>query len=331
MLSLDRLPAFAYKALIVVATAIWGVSFVVMKDAVDVISPAWLLGIRFTLAGVILCAILWRRVAADHRLRTIGAGMLLGVFDFTAFYAQTVGLQYTTPGINAFLTATYCVIVPFVWWVVGRRRPTVFNIAAALLAVAGIWLVSGGSLGEGLTLGYGESLTLLCAVAFAVHIVFVSKFSQFSDALVLTVFQFLTEGLCALAVGACIEPPPTAAILLSSDIMLQLGFLILFAAIFAFGVQNLALAHVSPVQASLLLSLESVFGVVFSVLLYGEQVTAQLLAGFALIFVAIVMSETLPLKKAPVVQPAAAVPDRGARGEGASGQPVDVPGATGSR
>ena len=58
------------------------------------------------------------------------AGMLLGVFDFSAFWAQTVGLENTTPGINAFLTATYCVIVPFLWWVVARKRPTVFNVGA---------------------------------------------------------------------------------------------------------------------------------------------------------------------------------------------------------
>ena len=142
----DRIPPLVYKILLVVATAIWGYSFVVMKDVVAVLPPAWLLGLRFTAAGLILAAILHRRIARAFKLgpgilRVLGMGVLLGVFDFSAFLTQTIGLQHTTPGINAFLTATYCVIVPFLWWAIARRKPTIFNIGAAALAVAGIWLV----------------------------------------------------------------------------------------------------------------------------------------------------------------------------------------------
>ncbi len=300
--SLDTLPTWTYKVLVVIATMIWGGSFVVMKDVVGVLQPAWLLGIRFTLAGLILLAALRRRVATGFCLRTLGAGMLLGVFDFSAFLTQTVGLQHTTPGINAFLTATYCVIVPFVWWIIARRRPSIFNVGAALLAVAGIWLVSVSSSGEGLHIGFGEVMTLVGALMFAVHIVFVSKFSRFADALVLTVIQFLTEGLCGLGMGALTETAPTLSVF-TPTVVAQMAFLILFASIFAFGAQNLALAHVPPTQTSLLLSLESVFGVIFSVLLYGEQVTPRLLLGFVLIFAAITVSETFPLKKKqPVVE-----------------------------
>lgn len=294
--SLDTLPTWAYKVLVVIATMIWGGSFVVMKDVVGVLQPAWLLGIRFTLAGLILLAILRRRVACGFCLRTLGAGVLLGLFDFSAFLTQTVGLQHTTPGINAFLTATYCVIVPFVWWIIARRRPSVFNVGAALLAVAGIWLVSVSGSGEGLRIGFGEVMTLVGALMFAVHIVFVSKFSRFADALVLTVIQFLTEGLCGLSVGALTESAPALSVF-TPAVIAQMAFLVLFASIFAFGAQNLALAHVPPTQASLLLSLESVFGVIFSVMLYGEQVTPRLLLGFVLIFAAITVSETFPLKK----------------------------------
>ena len=140
MVALQNIPVGVYKLLLVVATIIWGFSFVVMKDVVGVLPPAWLLGIRFVAAGLILLAVLWRRVRRAFSSKALMAGMLLGVFDFSAFWAQTVGLENTTPGINAFLTATYCVIVPFLWWVVARKRPTVFNVGAAVLAVAGIWL-----------------------------------------------------------------------------------------------------------------------------------------------------------------------------------------------
>lgn len=300
----DRIPSFVYKILLVVATAIWGYSFVVMKDVVAVLPPAWLLGLRFTTAGLILVAILHRRIARSFALgpgilRVLGMGALLGVFDFSAFLAQTVGLQHTTPGINAFLTATYCVIVPFLWWAVAHKRPTVFNIGAALLAVVGVWLVSGGGVGESFSLGLGEGMTLVGAFMFAVHIVLVSKFSRLVDALVLTAIQFVTEGLCGLAVGAAFEGPlPVEA--LTPTVLAQMAFLIAFASIVAFGIQNVSLAHVPPAQASLFLSLESVFGVLFSIALYGELVTAQLAIGFVLIFAAIVVSEVFPLKREPV-------------------------------
>ncbi len=296
MISLSKIPAWVYKILIILATVIWGFSFVVMKDTVEVLPPAWLLGFRFTTAGIILTAILWKRVRRVFSLKVLGAGALLGAFDFSAFWTQTVGLEYTTPGINAFLTATYCVIVPFLWWIIARRRPTIFNIGAAALAVAGIWLVSVNTGGETLTLGFGEGMTLACALLFAVHIVFTSKFSQVHDVLVLTAIQFVTEGVLGLLVGAGFEALPALS-QITPSIVGGMAFLIIFASIVAFGIQNVSLAYVPPAQASLFLSLESVFGVVFSVLLYGEQLTLRLVAGFVLIFVAIVISETFPLKK----------------------------------
>lgn len=296
--SLDTLPQFAYKLLIVVATMMWGVSFVFMKDVVNVLEPAWLLGIRFTIAGLILLVILRKRVAACFSAKMLGMGIVLGALDFSAFLAQTVGLQHTTPGINAFLTATYCVIVPFIWWAVAHRRPGAYNVLAAVIAVAGIWLVSVSASGEGLTMGFGEAMTLVAAFLFASHMVAVSKFAAFADALALTAVQFVSEGCFGLITGAFSETAPTLSVF-TFDVVWQMAFLVFFASIFAFGAQNLALAHVPPAQASLLLSLESVFGVLFSVVLTGEQVTARLLVGFVLIFVAISVSELLPLKKQP--------------------------------
>lgn len=307
----EAIPTYVYKILLVAATALWGVSFVVMKDIVDALSPAWLLGIRFTCAGVILFVILRKRVIKTFSRNVLGMGVVLGLLDFSAFFAQTVGLQHTTPGINAFLTATYCVIVPFAWWIIARKRPTVFNVGAAVIAVAGIWLVSVSGSSEGLSIGFGEAITLVCALLFAIHIVFVSKFSQSADALVLTVIQFVTEGLCGLALGALSGTAPSVEVLTSPVLIGQMAFLIVFASIICFGIQNVALAYVPPAQASLFLSLESVFGVLFSVLLYGEQITLRLLLGFALIFGAIVISETFPLKKKEPAKPLPAVGEKG--------------------
>ncbi len=289
-----ELPSACYKAAIVFATVIWGYSFVAMKDMVAVLPPSWLLGLRFSIAGFVLLIALQKRVRRFFSRKVLVMGFALAVADFSAFWTQTVGLQHTTPGINAFLTATYCVIVPFLWWLIAHRRPTIFNIGAAVLALAGIWLVSVTS--GGVSMGFGEGMTLVCAVLFAAHLVLVSKFTAFADALTLTVVQFLFEGVLGCAFGAATETFPGFAVF-TPAVVGQLLFLAVFSTVIAFGIQNVSLAHVPPAQASLFLSLESVFGVVFSVILYGEQLTCRLLLGFALIFCAIVISETFPLKK----------------------------------
>ncbi len=290
--SLAAVPTWVYKLLIVFATAIWGLSFVIMKDVVECLPPAWLLGIRFFTAGLILLAVLWKRVRRHLSLKIVAYGALLAFFDFTAFLSQTVGLLYTTPGINAFLTATYCVIVPFAWWVIAKKRPLAFNVLAAFVAVGGIWLVSSNGGGSGLSMGFGEAMTLLCALLFAIHITFVSRLSVGNDVLVLTVFQFLFEGLFGMAIGCGFETlPPVSAV--SMTVIAQMAFLIVFASVIAFGIQNVALAYIPPAQASLFLSLESVFGVLFSVLIYGEVLTPQLLLGFTLIFAAILVNEVV--------------------------------------
>ena len=222
-------------------------------------------------------------------------GMILGVLCFLAFWVQTIGLDHTTPGKNAFLTATYCVIVPFAWWAIARKRPTAFNLVAAVMAVGGIGLVSlSGSLSE-LSMGFGDAMTLVSALLFAVHIVYVSKFSGTNDVLVLTVMQFFIGGACGVACGACFETLPPAWAL-TPEFFWNMAYLVIFASCVALVIQNVALAHVPPAQASLFLRLESVFGVLASVLFYGEVITGRMAAGFVLIFAAILISELAPAR-----------------------------------
>ena len=304
MSSLSRIPTWAWKLALLAATAIWGASYLVSKDLLDTVAPSWLVGVRSLAAGVILGAILAPRFARalvpkslstdDPALRTLAAGAALGVLDFAAQLSQTAGLAATTPGISAFLTATYCVIVPFAAWALLRLRPRAAHLAAAAIALAGIWLVSVSSTGEHLSIGRGEALTLVAAFFYALHIVCVTSFSAKRDVLVMTVVQFLVEGLLGCVVGAAscsVTGEPSGLAAIDAKMLAQFAFLVIFCAIFCFGVQNLALTRVDPTQASLILSLESVFGVVFSVALGTEMLTARLVVGFVLIFCGIVTSE----------------------------------------
>lgn len=297
MKRITTFPAFGYKLLIVIATIIWGASFVYMKEAVEVLHPAWLLGIRFTSTAVLLGIVFFKHVRTSLTRPALMAGAILGLADFLAFWVQTTGLAHTTPGKNAFLTATYCVIVPFVYWLLAARKPTKKNLVAAVMCVVGIGFVSLGSGDSFTSIGFGDAMSLLGAVFFALHIVLVARFAPGRDILALTVFQFATEGVCGLLLGAASEPWPTAASFTPS-ILFNLAYLVVFASCVSVVFQNVALAHVSPNQGALLLSLESVFGVVFSVMMYGEELTVRLLAGFALIFGAILVSELTLKKKA---------------------------------
>lgn len=288
-----HIPGFVYKLMLLAATIIWGFAFVVMKDAVDVLPPAQLIGVRFFLTGLLMAAVFHRSLKGALNGPCLKAGLVLAVVTFLAFWVQTVGLADTTPGKNAFLTATYCVIVPFMLWAVAGKRPTFANVGAAALCITGIGLVSltAGSL----AFEFGDAMTLLCAVFFAAQIIAIARYSKRFDVLALTVYQFLFGGIAGLVVGALTEPAPNLAAL-TPEFAFNLFYLVVFASGLCYLFQNVGLAHVSPAQGSLLLSLESVFGVLASVLFYGEVVTGRMAVGFVLIFAAILVSELAPTR-----------------------------------
>ena len=278
-------PQWAWKLSLAACAAIWGGSFVVMKDTLDNIPPAWLMGIRFAASAVIVGALFWRRLRDN-----LAMGAILGLASGAAFVVQNIGLDDTTPGRNAFLTATYCVMTPFINWLVTRRRPDGGNVLAAVLAIVGVGLVA---LGDDLSLimSGGDWMTLVAAVLFAVHIVLVARFSSAHDVMTLTVVQLAVSAVVALGTALVLETPPAPAVFASPDTWFSLAYLVLLSSCVCMVFQNLGQAHVPPAQASLLLSLESVFAVVASVLFYHELVTPRIALGFGTIFIAVLVSE----------------------------------------
>lgn len=279
-----------YKFLIVLATLIWGSSFVVVKDTTDAVSPAWILVVRFGLATLILALVYLKKRELYFRKDYIALGALFGFLLFMGYYLQTIGITDTTPGKNAFLTGTYCVMVPFFAWGISKRRPHVFNIVAALMCIVGIGLVS---LGSGFSMSFGDLLTLCCAVFYGLHICFVSKFSQNRDIYVLTMWQFFFVTVFSLCSGAIFEQPPNWGAL-GWETWASLLYLGIACTALALLFQNIGQQKLPPSTASLLLSLESPFGVAFSVALGAEVLTARMVCGFAMIFAAIVVSEVAP-------------------------------------
>lgn len=275
------------KPMLLAAALIWGSSFFIMKGAVDVIPTFYLLAIRFTTGAVLLGLACWRKwkdFTADYLWR----GAIIGGFLFLAYSVQTFGLALTTPSKNAFLTAVYCVLVPFLYWLAAGRRPDRYNIASAVLCVAGVGLVS---LNGDLSVNAGDALTLLCAVLYAAHIVAVAKVSPEKDIYLLTVFQFAFAAFYAWVMGLLFQEFPPRAVF-TPETLLQLAYLAVMCTTVTLLFQNVGQVWSDPASASVLLSLESVFGVIFSVLCYGDKVTVPIALGFVCIFVAVVCSET---------------------------------------
>lgn len=285
---------WTYKVLLLVSAAIWGLGTVVIKSTVDVFPPAWIVGVRFTAAGIILGIVMFprfrRRLDADH----LQKGIVLGVFLFLSYWANSTGLTDTTASNSAFLTSLYCVIIPFLAWAFAGPKPTRFNVAAAIACVVGVGCVSFAGL-SGFSLRFGDLITLLSALFLSFHVVFTAKYARGRDMTLLTVVQFMVAGVLGFIAGFAFEPMPAFAEL-STDTWISLGYLAVFASCIALLFQNIAIAHVDPAPAALFLATESVFGVTFSILFLGEALSGPLFLGFALIFVGIVISEYLPLR-----------------------------------
>ncbi len=267
------------------ATLIWGSSFLLVKTSMDVIKPHILLAFRFTIAVILLCLIFHKRLKIINKEYLI-KGCILGTLIFIAYSLQTIGITDTTPGKNAFLTAIYCVLVPFFFWPIAKKRPDGYNIVAAFITILGIGLVS---LNSDLSIGMGDALTMVSGIFYALHMVAVAKFTGDQDVILLTILQFAYAALYSWIIGMIFEEIPTTLDFASVSGILYLA---VFATAVALLLQNVGQKYTHPAPAAIIMSLESVFGVLFSVIFYHEIITAKLFIGFCLIFFAVILSET---------------------------------------
>ena len=250
------------KPLLFLAAFIWGTSFFIMKNTLDAVPPFWLLVFRFTTGAVLLGLFCLPKWSTQFTRDYLWRGGLFGLLLFFAYTTQTFGLTGTTPSKNAFLTATYCVLVPFLSWQVFHRRPDKYNLLAAFLCITGVGLVS---LSGALTVTWGDGLSLFSALFYGLHIVAVNKFSVGKDIYLLTTIQFASTALLSLAGGLLFQPFPSG-IFSQPEVFWPLAYLCVMATTVALLCQNVGQVWSEPSSASVILSLESVFGVLFSVL-----------------------------------------------------------------
>lgn len=290
----DRKRLFANLGLLLTAV-IWGTGFSATQYAIDSgLSSALILLLRFAVAAIALGALCWKQVVAITGKEWLW-GALSGLFLFLAFFFQTEAQGQTTPSNCAFLTTTNVLMVPFLIWVVRRKRPGLKNIVLPLLTVAGIFVL-GYTPGEGIAFGMGDGLAIACAFFFACHIASLEFTSRQVEARKLTFIQMTTAaGLSLLYFLLADRSPVTGGMM--RDGILPVLYLGLFSTCACFFLQTAAQKHTTATNAAIFLSMEGVFGSIFSVLLGLEPMRWTLAVGGTIIFLSVLLTEVEPPKR----------------------------------
>lgn len=277
------------QGLLLLATLIWGSTFIILKDTLDSLPVMLVLAVRFLTSALILLAVFRKRIKKMTG-KTFLIGLTLGGVLSAAYLFQTYGLKDVSAGENAFLTSVYTVMVPFLCWAIFKRRPDVYSFIAGSVCILGIGCVSFSN-GGAFAVGIGQILTVVCAVFYALQIIIVDEFVKEEGPACLLFLQLAVVGVVC-AVGSCIFEFGRTEISMTADALCRLIYLTLIGTLGAQACQMIGQKYVSASHTSILLSFESVFGLLFSVLAGGERLTPVSCIGFFLVFLSVVISET---------------------------------------
>ncbi len=278
--------------LLLLAAAIWGGGFVAQSTAMKAIGPFWFIGLRFVIAAVAVLPFMLfeaRKARVKTAPRHLKLYLLTGLALFCGAATQQIGLQTTTVTNSSFITGLYVVIVPLIAVVFLRRSPHWIIWPGAIMAVSGIYMLSGGQLSA---LTTGDLLTVVCAVFWAGQITLAGiTVSETGRPLTLSTAQFAVTGACALVVAIVAEPISWAAVWAAAPEILYVG---IFSSGVAFSLQVIGQRYTTSSQAAIFLSSEALFGASLGALLLGETMPPLGYAGCALMFTAMLLVEVVP-------------------------------------
>lgn len=271
---------------LLLVSLIWGSGFVATQMGLENgLTPFQLMTGRFFIGSLLLSVIFFKKLKNINK-KDIISGMLLGMFLFIAFSFQTFGLKYTTPAKSAFLTAANVVIVPFVGCILYKKKVDKIGIISSLITLVGIGIIS---LESDFSISFGDILTLVCAVGFAMHIFLTSEFTKKHDPVVLTCIQMITAFMLSLVLQVFVGEANTT---ISSSTVGSVLFLGVFNTTLCFLGQTVCQTKVDGTKTAILLSTEAIFGMIFSVIIAKEIITFKMITGSLFIFIAIICAET---------------------------------------
>ena len=268
-----------------ITAIIWGSSFPVGKVALLHFSPIFIAMTRYLLGGTILGIVLNKKIFTITK-KEILCGFICGTIFYFASLIQIIGLKYTEPSKQSFLAALYVIIVPFLYWMVYKKRPDIYNIAAAVLTLAGIYLLTVRSPGG---FNKGDAITVISSAFYAVHLTAVGFLVKIMNPITLTFLQTTTAGMIGLAVSLFVEPLPAR---FPVEGICAVLYLTIFCTVIAYGLQMTCQKYVSEMKASIILSLESVVGTLLSVIFLQDTFTIVMFIGCVVIFIGVLVSET---------------------------------------
>lgn len=276
-----------YADLFLLIVAIfWGTGFLFTQMALDNgIYPFYILAIRFSVAAVLLSIIFLKKLK-NITIYDLKISSVLGGVLFLGFITQTLGLTYTTPSKNAFLTSVNVIIVPFLYWIINRKKPEKHIFIAIFMSTVGIYLLS---INENFTLAYGDFLTIICAVCFAFHIVLNGFYSKKSDPIILTILQMSSAAVFSGIFAFKFEKAPELTNVLG---ILSTFYLGIFSTMIAFLLQTMMQKHTTSTKTAVILSTESLFGTILSVVFLKEHLTSRMILGCLIIFSSVIVAET---------------------------------------
>lgn len=274
--------------LLLSVTASWGSTFFLIKDLLDRVPTLDFLAVRFSIAAVLLVAVAPRalgRLTSESRRHAIVLGGLYGV----AQILQTTGLAHTAASVSGFITGIYVVATPIFAAVLLKARITALTWSAAALATAGLAVLTL----DGFSVGYGEAITLVAALLYALHIVGLGAWSKPSEAMGMSIVQIIviaTICLVASAPGGIVLPD-------NGRDWLSVLYMAAVAGAFALVAQTWAQAHLAATRCAIIMSMEPVFAAFFAVLLGGESATSRMLGGGTMVLAAMLVVELVPRRR----------------------------------
>ena len=274
--------------LLVAVTAVWGSTFFLIKDLVATVPPTDFLAVRFTIAALAMLLVFRRQVRALST-RDVRLGLGLGGLYGVAQILQTVGLAHTDASVSGFITGTYVVLTPILGAVIFRDRIPARVWVAAFLAMAGIGVLSL----RGVALGTGETVTLVAAAVYALHIIGLGRYARAESAVGLATVQAVTVAVICLVAAA----PDGITVPASGGGWASVVYMALVAGAFALWAQTWAQSYLTAARAAIVMSLEPVFAALFAVVLGGESLTARMLLGGSLVVAAMYLIELAPRRR----------------------------------
>ena len=283
--------SWAADALVLLAALIWGVAFYFQKVAMDHVGPLTFLSLRAIIAAMALAPFAWREKRG--RTSVAPAALLGGCFFFTAAAIQQIGIVEATVTNTGFLTALYVVVTPFIAWAVWRKSPGSTIWIAAALAFIGTWALSGGSFSA---FSRGDWLIATSAFFWSCFIVTTGWSAKFATPLTYMCVQFLLVAVLASVSALGFETVSSADIRSGIGPILYVGLL---SSALTFGILAIAMRHVPPARAAILLSLETVFSAIAGAVMLGERLQPIAWSGAALMMAAIVVVQLGKKKSSP--------------------------------